>query len=102
MLLKNSIANQEAVQAKTAGKKKSSRASGQEEEKKLQCVCECVVFIPPLSRSLSICVLQSWGIFEWVSGCVYVAEFPGVQSKGVSRVLCYTPDFNLKLEIREK
>lgn len=90
MLLKNSLANQEAVQAKTAGKKKkkSSRASGQEEEKKLQCVCECVVFIPPLSRSLSICVLQSWGTFEWVSGCVYVAEFTGVQSKGVSRGLC--------------
>lgn len=75
---------------------------GKRKEKKNCSVCECVVFIPPLSRSLSICVLQSWGIFEWVSGYVYVAEFPGVQSKGVSRGLCYTPDFNLKLEIREK
>lgn len=90
MLLKNSLANQEAVQAKTAGKKKKKAAErvGKRKKKKLQCVCECVVFIPPLSRSLSICVLQSWGAFEWVSGCVYVAEFTGVQSKGVSRGLC--------------
>lgn len=44
-------------------------------EKKLQCVSVCVVFITPLSRSLSIWVLQSWGAFEWVSVCVYVAEF---------------------------
>lgn len=79
MLLKNSLANQEAVQAKRQ-QKKSSRASGQEEKK--TAVCVSVVFIPPLSRSLSISRL--WGAFEWVSVCVYVAEKRGRQRKGVS------------------
>lgn len=39
MLLKNSLANQEAVQAKRQ-QKKSSRASGQEEKKNCS-ECEC-------------------------------------------------------------
>lgn len=74
------------MQAKTAGgekkKQPSEWARGRGGKKKTAvCVCECVVFIPALSRSLSICVLQARGTFEWVSACVYVAEFAGVQSK---------------------
>lgn len=52
-----------------------------------ECVCvraratQCVVSIPPPSRSLSICVLSAQAAFEWARGRVYVAEFAGVQSK---------------------
>lgn len=67
MLLKSSLANQEAVQAKTAGKKQSEWARGRKKK-----TAVCVVCIPPLSRSLSICVLQSWGAFECVCVCVYM------------------------------
>lgn len=82
MLLRSSSANQEAVQAETGGKKQQSEwARGREK------TAVCVVFIPPLSRSLSIWVLQTWGAFEWVSVCVYVAECTGGHSKGVSRGL---------------
>lgn len=56
MLLKSSLANQEAVQAKAAGEKKGSRASGQEEEKKpcSVCVYECVCSFHPSSEQIFI------------------------------------------------
>lgn len=100
MLLKSSLANQEAVQAKAAGEKKkepSEWARGRKNPCSV-CVCErvCVVFIPPLSRSLSICVLQSWAAFEWGCGCVYEAQFAAAQSEGVSKGLCYTLISNWK------
>lgn len=82
MLLRSSLANHKAAEGTTGGKKQQSEwARGREK------TAVCVVSIPPLSRSLSIWVLQSWGAFEWVSLCVYVAEFTGEQSKGVSRGL---------------
>lgn len=81
MLLKNSLANQEAVQAKRQQKKiKAAERVGK--RKKKTAVCVSVVFSPPPSRSLSISRL--WGAFEWVSVGVYVAEKRGRQSKGVS------------------
>lgn len=96
--MKNSLANQEAVQAKRQ-QKKSSRASGQ--EAKNCSVCVSVVFFPPPRRSLSISRL--WGAFEWVSVHVYVAEKRGRQSKGVSSgLLLDSILFILKLGTRQK
>lgn len=98
MLLKNSIANQEAVQAKRQQKKAAERVG---KRKKNCSVCVSVVFIPPPSRSLSISRL--WGAFEWVSVRVYVPEKRGRQNKGVSLgLLLDSILFIVKLGTRKK
>lgn len=86
MLLKSSLTNQKAVQAKS--RKKSSRASGQEEEKKLQCVSVCSFCPSPEQIFINLGTPVLGYIWMGVCVCVYVEEFTGGQSKGVSTGLC--------------
>lgn len=77
MLLKNSSANQEAVQAKRRQKKKEAAERVGKRGGKLQCVCECSFY----SSSEHIFInFQAFGVaFDWVFARVYMAENRGRQ-----------------------